>query len=82
MGAHDDQVGRHVRRHLEDGAVAATGSHRRDDVTPVVWFGLRANRAGTHWGWIPIALAALVSLFFVGITIVNLGAQLLGIEGP
>ena len=51
-------------------------------IAATVWFGIRANRMGTRWGWVPIALAALVALLFVGITIINLGAQLLGIEGP
>ena len=51
-------------------------------VVAAVWFGLRANRTGTRWGWLPIGLAGAVVLFFLVITVINVVAQVLGIEGP
>ena len=51
-------------------------------VAAAVWFGLRANRTGTRWGWLPMGLAAAVVVFFAAVTVINVVAQMLGLEGP
>ena len=51
-------------------------------VAAAVWFGRRANRTGTRWGWLPMGLAGAVVVFFVVVTVINVVAQILGLEGP
>ena len=42
------------------------------------WFGMRAIRLGSRWGWLPIAVATAIGVYFVVLTGIAVAGRLLG----
>lgn len=50
-------------------------------IVAAVWFGMRTIRLGSRWGWLPIAVATVVGVYFLILTIVAVVGRLLGGDG-
>ncbi len=50
-------------------------------IVAAVWFGMRAIRLGSRWGWLPIAVATAIGGYFLVLTAVAVANRLLGGDG-
>lgn len=47
-------------------------------IVAAVWFGMRSIRLGSRWGWVPIAVATVVGVYFLVLTGIAVVGRLLG----
>ena len=50
-------------------------------IVAAVWFGMRVIRLGSWWGWLPIAVATAIGVYFLVLTGIAVVSRLLGGEG-
>jgi hypothetical protein len=47
-------------------------------IVAAVWFGMRVIRLGSWWGWLPIAVATAIGVYFLVLTGIAVAGRLLG----